>query len=100
MIMLKAKKDLNYWKKKLLSILKGDPMEKSLEDILYLGVMIKSLEKELLLKARGFAPGTIRTWQGKDYKKLSSGKWMRTYTGTGERGERQAVRNVMKAIQG
>ena len=98
--MLKAKKDLDYWKKKLLSILKGDPMEKSLEDILYPGVMIKALEKELLLKARGFTVGTIRTWQGKDYKKLSSGKWMRTYTGTGERGERQAVRNVMKAIQG
>jgi len=99
-IMLKAKKDLNYWKKKLLAVLKGDVIEKSLEDILYPGIMIKALEEELLIKARGFAPGTIRTWQGKEYKKLSSGKWMRTYTGTGERGERQAVRNVMRAIQG
>ena len=98
--MLKAKKDLNYWKKKLLSVLKGDVIEKSLQDILYPGVVLKALEENLLLKARGFAPGTIRTWQGKDYKKLSSGKWMRTYTGTGERGERQAVRNVMRAIQG
>ena len=103
MIMLKAKKDIDYWKKKLLSILKGDVMEKSLHDILYPGTMLKALSidiQDMLQKARGFAVGTVRTWSGKDYKKLSSGKWMRTYTGTGERGERQAVRNVMKAIQG
>lgn len=102
-IMLKAKKDLNYWKKKLLSVLKGDVIEKSLHEILYPGTMLKALStdvQDMLQKARGFAVGTIRTWGGKDYKKLTSGKWMRTYTGTGERGERQAVRNVMRAIQG
>jgi len=98
-ILIKSK-NLDYWKKKLLAVLKGDVLEKSLKDILYPGIMLKSLEKDLLIKARGFAVGTIRTWSGKEYKKLSDGKWMRTYTGTGERGERQAIRNVMRAIQG
>ncbi len=100
MILVKAQKDLDYWKKKLLSILKGDVVEKSLKEILYPGQIIKSEDiLDLLQKARGYAIGTIRTWQGKKYKKLSSGKWMRTYTGTDERGERQAVRNVMNKIQ-
>jgi hypothetical protein len=59
-------KDLNYWKKKLLAILASQDMEKSLEDILFPNVMVKSLPLEtqdLLVKARGFAPGTIREWE-------------------------------------
>lgn len=102
MLMMKAKKDLDYWKKKLIGILNKAPMEKSLSDILFPNVMLKSLPKETqdnLEKARGYAVGTIREWSGKKYKKLSSGKWMRTYSGTGERGELQAIRNVMAKIQ-
>jgi len=84
-----AMKDLNYWKKKILDTLKSDVTEKSIEDI----------PGARLEKSRGLPPGTIREWGGKKYKKLSSGKWMRTYTGTGERGELQAKRNVMSKIQ-
>jgi len=81
------KKDLSYWKKKILETLKGDVIAKSLSEF------------GILEKAKGYPPGTIREWSGKKYKKLSSGKWMRTYTGTGERGEQQAIRNVMNKIQ-
>lgn len=79
-------KNLSYWKKKLINALKGDVTAKSLSDF---GIMEKG----------GYPVGTIREWNGKKFKKLSSGKWMRTYTGTGERGERQASRNVMNKIQ-
>lgn len=102
MIILKAMKDLDYWKKKLLAVLNKAPMEKSLKDVLFPGIMLKSLPaktQDLLIKARGYAVGTIREWSGKKYKKLSSGKWMRTYTGTKDRGEQQAIRNVMSKIQ-
>jgi len=99
-------KDLDYWKKKLIGILNQAPMSKSIEDIFAPGDMLKSLGNkakglldELLLKARGYPVGTIREWSGKKYKKLSSGKWMRTYSGTKERGEQQATRNVMSKIQ-
>jgi hypothetical protein len=93
-------KDLNYWKKKLLEILEGSTA-KSLEDILFPDVLLKAIPVDtqlMLLKARGFAPGTIREWKGKKYKKLSSGKWALSYEGTGSRGEQQAVRNVMNKI--
>lgn len=71
------KNELEVWKKKL----------------------IAALEKADMRKARGYAVGTIREWKGKKYKKLSSGKWVLTYEGKGTRGEKQAVRNVMKKIQ-
>jgi len=99
-------KDLEYWKRKLIGILNKAPMSKSIEEIFVPDSMLKSLDDkaehllcEVMIKARGYAVGTIREWSGKKYKKLSSGKWMRTYTGTGERGEQQAIRNVMKKIQ-
>ena len=41
MILIKSK-NLDYWKKKLLAVLKGDVLEKSLSDILYPGIMLKS----------------------------------------------------------
>ena len=94
------KKDLAYWKKKIIESLKGDVTAKSLGEFLYPGIMIKSIDDyPELVKGKGYDVGTIREWSGKKYKKLSSGKWMRTYTGTGERGERQASRNVMNKIQ-
>ena len=77
----KAIKDLDYWKKKLIEVLNGD-----------------------MQKARGYPIGTVRTWSGKEYKKVpggedGKGKWMRNYTGKDDRGERQAVRNVTKKIE-
>jgi len=106
-VMRKAiEKDLDYWKKKLIGILNKAPMSKSIEDIFVPGGMLKSLDSkakrlldEVILKARGYAVGTIREWSGKKYKKISSGKWMRTYSGTEERGEQQAIRNVMRKLQ-
>lgn len=93
-------KDLNYWKKKLIDSLRIDVTVKSLSEFLYPGIMIKSIDDyPELVKGKGYDVGTIRTWSGKEFKKLSSGKWMRTFSGTGERGERQAVRNVMNNIQ-
>jgi hypothetical protein len=94
-------KDLNYWKKKLLEIMEGQ-ISKSLEDILFPQILLKAIPlntQMLLIKARGFAPGTIREWRGKKYKKLSSGKWALAYEGTGSKGEQQATRNVMAKIQ-
>ncbi len=92
----KVEKDLEYWKKKLLDIMR---VEKSLDDILFPDSMEKSLEiEDLLLKARGFAVGTIRKWSGKEYKKMGSGKWVRTYGETESRGAKQAIRNVQKKI--
>lgn len=93
-------KDLNYWKKKLIDALKVDTTAKSLSEFLYPGIMIKSIDDyPELVKGKGYDVGTIRTWSGKEFKKLSSGKWMRTFSGTEERGERQAVHNVMNKIQ-
>lgn len=99
----KTEKDLEYWKKKLADTL---DMEKSLKDILFPGTLLKSLPEEtqdLLIKARGFSVGTIRTWSGKEYKKVSggksgSGKWVRTYSEEESRGAKQAIRNVKKKI--
>jgi hypothetical protein len=99
---MRKSKDLNYWKKKLLEILKGQSVEKSLETILFPGIMIKSLPtntQKMLIKARGYSVGTIREWGGKKYKKISPKKWVLTYSGTGSRGEKQAIRNVMRNIQ-
>jgi len=95
---MRKSKDLNYWKKKLLGILKDQDMEKSLKEILFGKRLIKSKQMNLLKKARGYPAGTIREWSGKKYKKLSSGKWMRAYEGTGSRGEKQAIRNVTSKI--
>ncbi len=96
----KTDKDLEYWKKKLMDLLKGDSIEKSLDDILFPGILIKSVEVEdLLLKARGFPAGTIRKWSGKEYKKMASGKWVRTYSEAESRGAKQAIRNVQKKIE-
>jgi hypothetical protein len=72
----KAQNTLEYWKKKLLSILES-PMQ----------------------KAKSYPVGTIREWGGKKYKKLSSGKWVRTYGESQSRGAQQAIRNVQKKIQ-
>jgi hypothetical protein len=82
------KKSLESWKKKLLSVLEDEELEKSI-------IFIKNGR---LYKSRGYAPGTIREWKGKKYKKLSSGKWVLTYEGTGSRGEKQAIRNVANKI--
>ena len=84
----KAVKDLNSWKKKLSAILSGEKMSKSL----------------FLRKGKSYPIGTKRTWSGKDYKKVAGGvsgkgKWVRTYTKTEGRGEKQAIRNVMRKIQ-
>ena len=68
----KTEKDLEYWKKKLLDLLRT---EKSLSAILYPGE-VPELAEELLLKARGYPVGTTRTWKGKEYKKVSDDKWI------------------------
>lgn len=106
-VMRKAttEKGLEYWKKKLLDVLK---MEKSLEEIFEVNdEMRKSKDyykfEELLIKARGFAMGTKRTWRGKEYKKVSGGskgqgKWVRTYSETESRGAKQAIGNVQRKI--
>jgi len=99
----KTEKDLEYWKKKLLDVLR---VEKSLEDILFPGILSKALPDDvqsLLIKARGYPVGTKRTWSGKEYKKVAGGasgkgKWVRTYTETESRGAKQAVRNVQRKI--
>jgi hypothetical protein len=99
----KTEKDLEYWKKKLMDVLR---MGKSLEEILFPGVMVKSLPErtqELLIKARAYPIGTKRTWSGKEYKKVAGGptgkgKWVRTYSETQSRGAKQAIRNVQKKI--
>lgn len=92
----KMVKDLDYWKKKLLAAL-GGGLEKSLGSILYPEGVPDDVE-DLLSKARGYPVGTIRKWGGKEYKKMSSGKWVRTYKEEASRGARQAIRNVMKKI--
>ena len=92
----KTEKDLEYWKAKLLNVLR---MEKSiigedLEEILYPGIMLKSLPQDIqdmLIKARGFNVGTIRTWKGKEYKKIA-------YKEGESRGAKQAIRNVRNKI--
>lgn len=97
----KIEKDLEYWKKKLLEILESSETQKSLEEILFPGILIKSLPdgiQDMLIKAKRFDPGTIRTWGGKEFKKMASGKWVRTYSETESRGAKQAVRNVHKKI--
>lgn len=93
----KTEKDLNYWKKKLLAAL-ASGMHKALDDILYPEGVPEGLDG-LLLKARGFPTGTIRTWSGKEYKKMANGKWVRTYKEEESRGAKQAIRNVRKKIE-
>jgi hypothetical protein len=91
-------KGLEYWKRELLDILRE---EKSLAEIQYPGIMVKSLPgnvQDLLVKAKGFPAGTVRKWSGKEYKKMSSGKWVRTYSEERSRGAQQAIRNVRKKI--
>ncbi|MDC7221526.1 MAG: hypothetical protein PQJ59_16450 [Spirochaetales bacterium] len=95
----KTEKDLEYWKKKLIDVLK---MEKSLGDILFPGGVPEKAEG-LLQKAKNFPIGTKRTWSGKEYKKVAGGpkgkgKWVRTYSETESRGAKQAIRNVQKKI--
>jgi len=101
----KTEKDLEYWKKKFSDILKLDELEKSLEDILFPGQLVKSLPEnvqDMLIKAKGFPVGTKRTWRGKEYKKVpgnsGKGKWVRTYSETESRGAKQAIRNVQRKI--
>ncbi len=98
----KIEKDLEYWKRKLLDILKEDELGKSLVNILFPGIMIKSIPvnvQDMLIKAKAYPIGTIREWSGKKFKKLSNDKWMRVYEGSGGRGEKQAAGNVLKKIQ-
>lgn len=95
---IKKPRSLDYWKKKLITVLDSGKMAKSLDMILYPSGVPEEVTG-MLQKARGFPVGTTREWSGKKYKKLSSGKWMRTYTGEGGRGEKQAIQNVTKKIQ-
>jgi len=95
----KLEKDLEYWKKKLSDILKED-LGKSLSDILFpVDRELPEATRGLLIKAKAYPAGTIREWSGKKYKKLSSGKWMQVYEGSGSRGEKQAEKNVLRKIQ-
>ena len=94
-------KTLEYWKKKITHLLEGDLIEKSLQEVLFPGIMLKSLSEDvlnMLIKARGFATGTIRVWRGKEYKKMANGKWVRNYREIESRGAKQAIRNVRKKI--
>lgn len=90
----KIEKDLEYWKRKLLDVLR---LQKSLSDILYPEGAPEEAG-ELLLKARGFPVGTIRNWRGKEHKKMANGKWVRTYRELESRGAKQAIRNVRRKI--
>lgn len=44
----------------------------------------KSIAKEesiiSILQKGGYPAGTVRNWKGKDYKKMSNGKWLRQYS--------------------
>jgi len=103
------KKDLDYWKRKILDALTSS-MSKSIEEIFIPDGMIKALDEntkqlldDIILKARGYSIGTKRTWSGKEYKKVAggkkgSGKWVRTYSETESRGAKQAIGNVKKKI--
>lgn len=80
MILMKAKKQskLEMYRSALLEILHG---------------------KGELKKGKAYPTGTIREWQGKQYKKLPNGKWMRYYQESKGRGVEQALRNTIKKIQ-
>lgn len=92
-LLIKSKQDenkLSKIKKILISILQKQ-LQKSFEI---------DFNEELLIKGKAYPVGTIREWQGKKYKKVSQGKWMRTYTsGEGSRGEKLAIAKTIKKIQ-
>lgn len=79
-------------KKVLLGILSKQAVEEIQKSIV-------ELDEELLLKGKSYPVGTIREWKGRKYKKVASGKWMRTYSGEGGRGEKQAIANTIRKIQ-
>ena len=80
MILMKAKKQnkLEMYRSALLEILQG---------------------KDELKKGKAYPVGTIREWQGKKFKKLPNGKWMRYYQEEWGRGVDQAMRNTIKKIK-
>ena len=67
----------------------------------YKKVLLDFLQgKEELKKGKSYPTGTIREWQGKNYKKMANGKWMQYYEGkSGTKGMGAAVRNTVKKIR-
>jgi hypothetical protein len=76
-------KDVKYFREKLLDFLKN----KYLKD------------DGFLKKSKSYPVGTVRTWDGRKYKKLNSGKWMLYYESSSGRGVTQALRNTIKRIE-
>ena len=85
------KKDLDYFKKKLIDALKGNSGEVSKS------IYILSSRME---KAKTYAVGTIREWKGRKFIKAPDNTWKRYYDKGDSRGFDSAVKNVMKKIQG
>jgi len=84
---------LDQIKKFLISIL-NDKLKKSFENLFF------DMNEELLIKGKSYPVGTIREWQGKRFKKISKGKWMRSYSeGEKSTGENIAIAKTIKKIQ-
>jgi len=84
---------LDQIKKFLISIL-NDKLKKSFENLFF------DMNEELLIKGKSYPVGTIREWQGKRFKKVSKGKWMRSYSeGEKSTGENIAIAKTIKKIQ-
>lgn len=96
-------KDLNYFKKKILAILKNQtddaPKEinKALNEIDFIYKSMNPGTFGEILKSRGYGIGTVREWKGKKYKKIAPNKWRLIYESEGK-GARQSIAYLKKAV--
>ena len=81
--------NLSKLKKILISILQKQ-LKKSFEI---------DFEEELLIKGKTYPVGTIREWQGKKFKKVRQGKWLRLYEKADDRGRNIAITKTIKKIE-
>jgi hypothetical protein len=94
----------------ILSLIKSNPeKEDSLSKMkaFLINMLKKNLEKsfiidfneELLIKGKSYSVGTVREWQGKKYKKIRQGKWLRLYEKSDEKGINIAIAKTIKKIE-
>lgn len=96
-------KDLNYFKKKILAILKkqSDDAPKEINkalneiDFIYKSMFPGTFGE--IQKSRGYGIGTVREWKGRKYKKIAPGKWRLIYESDGK-GARQSIAFLKKAV--
>lgn len=97
------KKNLEYFKSKLLEILTAKEKEenkqikKALKQ-LELNQVLKSIDGALTIEKANFPIGTVREWKGQKFRKIAPNKWRRVYE-SNSRGAMQSIRYIKNKIQ-